>query len=151
MTGTLGISILIKISLNMISHSLSLSLLLQLKDDNTRLKQRLKRTTTLIWTDTFTPMFITTYYYFFLWLHLYMEVLGQGLNPSCNCNLRCSCGKTRSFNPPCQVRDQTCALAVTWATRVRFLTCCMTVGTPYQNYLQLSRYESKPSFHQQRN
>ena len=43
--------------------------------------------------------------------HSIWKFLGQGLNLS---------GNTRSFNPLCQVGDQTCTSAVTWAAAVRF-------------------------------
>ena len=55
---------------------------------------------------------------------------GQGLNPSCSCDLCCSCSNPVSFNPLCQVGDRTHASAGTWAATVWFLTHCATAGTP---------------------
>ena len=45
---------------------------------------------------------------------------GQGLNPSCSCDLCCSCSNARSF---------TLASAATQATVIRVLTYCATLGT----------------------
>ena len=52
---------------------------------------------------------------------------GQGLNPSCSCNLY---GNARSFNSLHQAGDKTCSSAVTQSAAVRFLTHCATAGTP---------------------
>ena len=50
--------------------------------------------------------------------------LGHELNPICGL------GSAGFFNSPCQAGYQTCASITTWATAVRFLTHCTTVGTP---------------------
>ena len=52
------------------------------------------------------------------------------MNPSHSCDLRCSCSNDRSFNPLCQVGDQTHTSTVTPATEVRYLTHCARAGTP---------------------
>ena len=62
----------------------------------------------------------------------YGKFLGQGLNPSCSCDL---C-RTVSFNLQCWARDQTHASAVTPAAAVGFLTHCTTVGTLTKYYLE---------------
>ena len=56
--------------------------------------------------------------------------LGQGLNRSCSCDLRCSWGNARSFNPLCWAGHWGHASAVTQATAVGFLTHCATVTAP---------------------
>ena len=63
-------------------------------------------------------------------LMAYGSFLGQGLNLSHNCDLRCSCSNSRSFNLLYWAGDQTLVSVVTQATAVRFLTHCTTVGTP---------------------
>ena len=66
-----------------------------------------------------------------LWPHLkHMKVLRLGLNPSHSCERHCNCSNSITFNPLHWTRDQTCAFAVTWATAVKFLTYCSTVGNP---------------------
>ena len=55
---------------------------------------------------------------------------GQGMHPSCSCNLHHSCGNTISFNPLYQAKDQTHAFAATQANVAGFLTHCATVGIP---------------------
>ena len=67
------------------------------------------------------------------------KFLGQGLNPSQSCNLRCSCSNARSFNPLCWAGDGTHASAATQAAAVRFLTQCATMGTTRVLYLNTSR------------
>ena len=55
-----------------------------------------------------------------------MEFLGRGSDPSCSCNLHCSCGSAGSFNSLCWAGAWTCVLALQ--------RCCRflwgTVGTP---------------------
>ena len=82
--------------------------------------------------------------YFFsyiLWPHLqHMEVPSQWLNLSCICDLHCSCGNARSFNPLCRTRNWTCAFTVNQAAAVGFLTHCTTVGTPDVGYFHTCTY-----------
>ena len=72
------------------------------------------------------------------------KFLGQGLNPSCTCNLCRSCDNAGSFKPLCQARDQTHTSAVT--TAVGFLTHCAAAGTPYIIFEEMSIQILCPSF-----
>ena len=72
-----------------------------------------------------------------------MEFLGQGLNPSSNCDLLCSCGNTRSFSPLCWAGDQTHTSIAIWATEVRFLTYLATAGTPEHFVTLYTKINSK--------
>ena len=83
-----------------------------------------------------------SFFSFFFFLngrtHNIRKFLGQGLNPSCSCNLCHSGSNAGYFNPLYLAGDGTHASAVTWATAVRFLTHCATVGTfhhPFTVYL----------------
>ena len=58
------------------------------------------------------------------------KFLGQGLNPSCGCDLCYNCSNTKSFNSLFQAGAKTCASAAPLATAVRFLIHCTAVGTP---------------------
>ena len=57
------------------------------------------------------------------------KFLGEWLNLSHSCDLSCSCGNTRYFNPLCWTGDWTHTSAVTWVAAVRFLTHCITAET----------------------
>ena len=50
--------------------------------------------------------------------------------PGIRSNLRCSCGTTRSFNPLCQARDQTCILALQRHHQYH----CTTLGTLHLHF-----------------
>jgi len=66
------------------------------------------------------------FFFFLFWLAMAYEVLGQGSDPSCICDLHHNCGNARSFNPLCQAGDGTCVLKLQrccWS-------CCATAGTP---------------------
>ena len=66
-----------------------------------------------------------------VWLHTrHMEIPGQGLNLSLSCDLHCSCGYARSFNPLHWTWDGACNSTVAPAAAVRLLTHCATAGTP---------------------
>ena len=55
---------------------------------------------------------ILFFFFPFLATMQHMEVLGQGSDLSCSCDLCCSCCNTESFNTLCQARDQTCILVL---------------------------------------
>ena len=83
----------------------------------------------------------------FLWLYLFIyfchaldirQFLGQGLNLSRRCNLRHSCGNSRSFNPLCWAGNWTHASAVTWATPVGFLNPLWHSGNSSCGFLDVS-------------
>ena len=56
--------------------------------------------------------------------------LGQGLNPSCSCNLHCIHGNARSFTPLNRAGIQTHTSRVIQAASVGFLTHWAMAGTP---------------------
>ena len=62
------------------------------------------------------------------------KFLGQGLNPSCSCDLGPSCSNARTFNPLHRAGDQTRTSAATQVAVVGFLTHCITVGTPGSSF-----------------
>ena len=65
-------------------------------------------------------------FFFFIGHPLEYGVPGQGLDLSHSCNLCCSCGNIRSFNPPCQTRNQTHILVLQRCLQSHFATA----GTP---------------------
>ena len=66
----------------------------------------------------------------------HMEFLGQGSDLSHSFDLHCSCGcgNTRSFNPLCHARDQTCVLVLERC----YHSHCTTAGTPAVGFLAQS-------------
>ena len=63
------------------------------------------------------------------------KFLGQGLNPSCSCDLCHRCSNTGSFHPLHWARDQTCTSVATGATETGFLKHWITVGTPMHIFI----------------
>ena len=55
-----------------------------------------------------------------------MDFSGQESYWSCSCNLRCSCGNARCFNPLCSAGDQTYILELQRCPQSH----CSTTGTP---------------------
>ena len=68
-----------------------------------------------------------------------MKFLGQGLNSSHSCDLRCNCTNAGSFNPLCWARDQTCTSVETQAAAMGFLTHCAMEGLSAFIYNQLNK------------
>ena len=63
------------------------------------------------------------------------KFLGEGLNRSCSCDLFCSWAKASSSNPMSCAGERTSASAATQVVAIRFLTHCVTVGTPSSKHL----------------
>ena len=70
------------------------------------------------------------FHFFYGCTHSIWKFLGQGLNPSPNCNLHCCCGNTGSCNPLHWAGNWTHTSTVTWASAVGFLTHCTATGIP---------------------
>ena len=73
------------------------------------------------------------FFFSFLATPWHMEFPGQGSDPSCSCDLRCS--NARCFNPLCWAAGgQTCILVLQRHCR----SCSATEGTPRQNILNIT-------------
>ena len=75
--------------------------------------------------------FSELYFYFLLFFLFlatpqHMEFLSQGLDPSCSCNLSCSCGNTRSLTYCTRPGNGTCDPALPRCCRSQ----CTTAGIP---------------------
>ena len=86
------------------------------------------------WVDTVSGGTDRTFFFFsFLATTWHMEFPGQGSDPSCSCDLRCS--NARCFNPLCWAAGgQTCILVL----QRHCWSCSATEGTPRQNILNIT-------------
>ena len=74
---------------------------------------------------------------FYYFLSLMANLMTNGHFQSCTCNLRLSCGNSRSFTTAPRW-DQTHASTATWASAVRFLTHWSAVRTPWNIILNIT-------------